>query len=54
MGEYSEGYKALTKALEELKKAKPNDRSEMDRCYAVCITDLEKLIAYYRITIELA
>lgn len=52
MGEYSEGYKALQAALEALKATKPNDRSEADRAYAICITDLEKLIAYYRISIE--
>jgi hypothetical protein len=29
-----------------LRLAKPNDRSDVDRCYAVAITELEKLRAY--------
>ena len=36
----------LEKALEQLEKDKPNDRSEVDRKYAIAKTDLEKLIAY--------
>lgn len=31
----------------QLKSAKPNDRSELDRNYAICITDSEKLLAYF-------
>jgi adenylate cyclase class IV len=52
MGEYSEAYKALQAALEALRAQKPNDRSEADRYYAVAITDLEKLIAVFRVYIE--
>lgn len=37
----------LVEALEELREAKPNDRSDKDRRYAILITELEKLIAYY-------
>jgi DNA repair ATPase RecN len=37
----------LRYALQELKKEKPNDRSDMDRRYAICITELEKVIGYY-------
>jgi hypothetical protein len=33
--------------LQELKKEKPNDRSELDRRYAICITELEKVIGFY-------
>lgn len=33
--------------LIDMKKAKPNDRSERDRYAAIAITDLEKLIAFY-------
>lgn len=36
----------LEKALEQLEKDKPNDRSEVDRMYAIAKTDLEKLIAF--------
>jgi hypothetical protein len=52
MGNYSEAYVALNSALEALKAQKPNDRSEADRYYAICITDLEKLIAVFRAYIE--
>jgi hypothetical protein len=34
-------------ALETLEKYKPNDRSKIDRHWAVAITDLEKVIAYF-------
>ena len=34
-------------ALKTLKAAKPEDRSQTDRRYAVTITDLEKVIAYF-------
>lgn len=30
-----------------LKDLKPNDRSEVDRRFAICITDAEKLNAYF-------
>ena len=36
----------LEKALEQLEEDKPNDRSEVDRKYAIAKTDLEKLIAF--------
>jgi hypothetical protein len=52
MGEYSKSFQALQAALDALREAKPNDRSEADRAYQICITDLEKLIAYFRVTIE--
>ena len=37
----------LRAALERLKAAKPNDRSDRDRYYAIAITDMEKLYAYF-------
>lgn len=37
----------LQKALESLQEAKPEERGELTRRYAVTITDLEKVIAYY-------
>jgi hypothetical protein len=39
---------ALQQTLSRLVSNKPNDRSPKDRHYAVMITDLEKIIAYYR------
>lgn len=36
----------LNIALEQMQAEKPMDRSEMDRRFAIAITDLEKLIAY--------
>jgi hypothetical protein len=40
-------FNAIHAALDELKRAKPNDRSEQDRIYAVTITDMEKALAYF-------
>lgn len=37
----------LKEALDALRKSKPKDRSEVDRVYAVCITEMEKLVAYF-------
>ena len=33
--------------FEHLKEDKPNDRSELDRRYAIVLTELEKAFAYY-------
>ena len=38
---------ALQNALAVLREQKPNDKSEIDRRYAVTITEMEKVIAYY-------
>jgi len=35
--------KKISEAIQELKKTKPNDRSELDRRYAIAITELEKV-----------
>ena len=37
----------LREALEALHGRKPNDRSAKDRRYAVTITELEKVVAYF-------
>ncbi len=37
----------LKDALDALRKSKPKDRSDVDRVYAVCITEMEKLLAYF-------
>ncbi len=39
--------KKLWEALDALKANKPNDRSELDRRYAVAITDQERVIAWF-------
>jgi len=44
----------LQEALETLRSAKPDDRSEIARRYAVTITEMEKVIAYYATFIEKA
>lgn len=37
---------ALTITLAVLKEAKPGDRQELDRYYAIAITDMEKVLAF--------
>jgi hypothetical protein len=44
---------ALRYALSELRNAKPNDRSEKDRLYAIAITDLQKLTAFFEMAVIL-
>jgi hypothetical protein len=38
---------AMYDTLVELRDNKPNDRSELDRRYAVTITEMEKVYAYF-------
>ncbi len=40
-------YQVLASALITLRDAKPNDRSEMDRRWAITVTEMEKVVAYY-------
>lgn len=42
-------YEALDKVFEMMKANKPNDRSEMDRCWAIAITDMQKLVAFFKV-----
>lgn len=42
----------LESALFALQGAKPQERGELARRYAVLITEYEKLLAYYQIFIE--
>lgn len=37
----------IQRLINEIRKNKPNDRTELDRRYAVLLTDLEKIEAYY-------
>lgn len=39
----------LRDTLAELVANKPNDRSEADRCWAIAITDMQKLIAFFKV-----
>lgn len=43
---------ALKGVLATLRAAKPEDRSELDRRYAVTITELEKVFAYFNTYIK--
>ncbi len=38
----------MERCFAELKGDRPNDRSEVDRRYAVAITDFEKVMAYFK------
>ncbi|MCB1714145.1 MAG: hypothetical protein KDK05_03325 [Candidatus Competibacteraceae bacterium] len=38
---------SLLALIEQFRDSKPNDRSDRDRYFAVAITDLEKVYAYY-------
>ncbi len=39
---------SLESSLHMIKRNRPNDRSEIDRRYAILITDFEKAIAYFK------
>lgn len=39
--------KKISKLIDDLKELKPNDRSDLDRKIAICITDAEKMEAYF-------
>lgn len=45
-------FEALYYALKKMMEEKPNDRSDLDRYFAICITELEKLIAVYSLYCE--
>ena len=52
MGTESKVLILLRDALEELRNAKPEERNEIARRYAVTITELEKVLAYYVVFVE--
>ena len=54
MDEISKSLNDLEAAMETLRNEKPDDRSEKARRYAVTITELEKVIAYFKVYIEYA
>jgi len=39
---------SLESSLRMIQRNRPNDRSEIDRRYAILITDFEKVIAYFK------
>ncbi len=39
---------SLESTLRMLERNRPNDRSEIDRRYAILITDFEKVMAYFK------
>lgn len=39
----------LSRVYELMKENKPNDRSETDRCWAIAITDMQKLLAFFKV-----
>jgi hypothetical protein len=43
-----EAINSLEVALDSLRKGKPEDRSEKARRYAVTITEMEKVLAYFK------
>ena len=44
-----EALNGLEASLHFLRSAKPDERSELTRQYAVTITELEKVVAYFRV-----
>ena len=42
-------FQALEQAYEAMKANKPNDRSELDRCWAIAVTDMQKLVAFFKV-----
>lgn len=40
-------YELIRKALREMRDSKPDERSEKARRYAVSITEIEKVLAYF-------
>jgi hypothetical protein len=52
MGNDSKALQLLKEALEAMREAKPEERSELARRYAVSITELEKVIAYFVLYVE--
>jgi hypothetical protein len=52
MGNDSKTLQLLKEALAEMREAKPEERSELARRYAVAITELEKVVAYFVVYVE--
>jgi len=44
-----EALNGLEASLHFLRSAKPDERSELTRQYAITITELEKVVAYFRV-----
>ena len=50
--EDKEGFGALKHAKSVIESEKPHDRSSLDRHYAIVLTDIDKIIAYYKVHIN--
>lgn len=48
----SKEYELLKQAIEAVRAAKPGDRADVDRHYAVLLTMLEQVLAYAWLWIE--
>ncbi len=48
-GKGEEVQRAMEVTLQRLRDAKPEERSELARRYAVTITEFEKVVAYFRV-----
>ena len=44
----------LEKVYQMMLSGKPNDRSEQDRCWAIAITDMQKLVAFFKVYVAKA
>lgn len=42
-----DSYQSLFSTIVDFKRKRPDDRSELDRVYAVTITELEKALGYF-------
>lgn len=40
---------ALEATYNLMRASKPNDRSEQDRCWAIAVTDMQKLVAFFKV-----
>ena len=45
---HSEVAEKLKDALDTLREGKPKDRSQEDRVYSVCISEMEKILVYFK------
>lgn len=44
-------FQELQQVLEKLRNYKPNERSEKSRRYAVTITEMEKVLSYFKVMV---
>jgi uncharacterized UPF0160 family protein len=49
VGKYLQTMDELIRVFELMKANKPNDRSEYDRCWAIAITDMQKVVSFFKV-----